>query len=215
MKTSDNLADAEHYYDRFSLVYDVLSPDWYYRKPRKFAIEVLQLKEGQTVLNLPVGTGQNLNYFQDYLKDSGKIIGIDLSEGMLSKARRKVVEGDWSNVELIKAPATAINADWIKARYGTPLQFDAILCDLGLSGFPDWQSIIDNLLSLLRPGGTIAVMDWYIDKPGLRAELIKWIGGGEVDRPLYQYLAERVTDFKVDDSFKGGDVFVAWGKSTS
>ena len=214
MKTSDNLANAEHYYDRFSLVYDVLSPDWYYRKPRKFAIEVLQLKEGQTILNLPVGTGQNLNYFQHYLKDSGKIIGIDLSEGMLSKARRKVAEGDWSNVELIKASATVVNADWIEARYGTPLRFDAILCDLGLSGFPEWQSVIDNLLSLLRPGGTIAVMDWYIDKPGIRAELIKWIGGGEVDRPLYQYLAKRVTDFKVECSFKDGDVFVAWGKKS-
>ena len=214
MKATEKLTEAENYYDKFSRFYDILSPDWYYRKPRKFAIEVLQLREGQTILNLPCGTGQNFEYFQQYLKGSGKVVGIDLSEGMLDKARQKVAKNNWSNVELIKASATTVNADWIEAHYGTPLQFHAVLCDLGLSGFPEWQSIIDNLLSLLRPGGTIAVMDWYIDKPGLRAEFIKWIGGGEVDRPIHQYLAERLTDFQLDDSFKGGDVFVAWGKKS-
>jgi len=203
---------AEAYYDKFSRVYDLLSPDWYYRKPRKFAIQKLALKEGQTVLNLPCGTGQNFRYLQDYLNGSGKVIGIDLSSGMLQKAQNKINAKGWSNIRLFKDDATAVDESWVKTHLGQEVRFDAIFCDLGLSGFPEWQNVIDNLLSLLKPGGRFVIMDWYITKPGLRAEFVKWIGGGEVDRPLYQYLAERVEGFQLDDSFKGGDVFVAFGK---
>jgi len=207
----EKLTEAENYYDKFSRFYDILSPDWYYRKPRKFAIEALHLQEGQTILNLPCGTGQNFEYFQQYLKGTGKVVGIDLSKGMLDKARQKLAKNNWSNIELTKASATDIDVEWIEAHYGTSFKFDAILCDLGLSGFPDWQNIIDNLLSTLKPGGRFVIMDWYINKLGLRAEFIKWIGGGEVDRPIYQYLTKRVTKFLLYDSFKNGDIFVACG----
>ena len=169
------------------------------------------MEEGQTILNLPCGTGQNFEYLQRYLKGSGKIVGIDLSSGMLEKAHRKVVANEWNNISLFKGEATAINEAWVTNQFGEALEIDAVLCDLGLSGFPEWKRVIDNLLSLLRPGGRIVIMDWYIDKPGLRAEFIKWIGGGEVDRPIYQYLADQVDGFKLNDSFKGGDIFVASG----
>lgn len=203
---------AEKHYDKFSSVYDLLSPDWYYRNPRKFAIRSLALEEGSSVLNLPCGTGQNFSYLQHYLNGIGKVVGVDLSSGMLQKAQRKINANGWDNISLFKEDATAIDKSWVKTHLGQEVKFDAILCDLGLSGFPEWRNVIDNLLSLLRPGGRFVIMDWYIEKPGLRAEFVKWIGGGEVDRPLYQYLAERVDGFRLEDSFKGGDVFVAWGK---
>lgn len=66
------------YYDWFSKAYDWFSPKWYYHKARQFAIEQLNLTDNKTVLNVPIGTGQNLEYFQQYLKGSGSIIGIDL-----------------------------------------------------------------------------------------------------------------------------------------
>lgn len=202
---------AESYYDKFSRVYDLLSPDWYYRKPRKFAIQALALGERQTVLNLPCGTGQNFRYFQQYLNGSGKIVGVDLSYGMLQKARGKIASNGWDNISLFKDDATKVDESWVKHHFGEGVKFDAILCDLGLSGFPEWRNVIDNLLPLLRPGGRFVIMDWYIEQPGLRAGFIKWIGGGEVDRPLYHYLAERVDGFQLEDSFKGGNIFVAWG----
>jgi ubiquinone/menaquinone biosynthesis C-methylase UbiE len=200
---------AENCYNKFSRVYDLFSSDWYYRKPREFAIQALALEEAQNVLNLPCGTGQNFRYLQDYLNGSGEIVGVDLSRGMLQKAQKKINANNWDNISLFRDDATKINESWVQDHLGEGIKFNAILCDLGLSGFPEWRKVIDNLLSLLRPGGRFVIMDWYIDKPGLRAEFVKWIGGGEVDRPIYQYLAERMTDFQLDDSFKGGDVFVA------
>jgi len=42
---------AIKYYDKFSRVYDWLSPKWYYHNARAYAIEQLALKSGDTVLN--------------------------------------------------------------------------------------------------------------------------------------------------------------------
>ena len=80
---------AISYYDKFSKVYDWLSPKWYYHQARTYAIEQLDLKSSDTLLNLPCGTGQNFEYFQKYLNRTGLIIGVDLSEGMLEKAKQK------------------------------------------------------------------------------------------------------------------------------
>ena len=199
------------YYDKFSKVYDLLSPKWYYHKARNFAIQQLQLEEGATVLNLPCGTGQNFEYFQKYMNGSGLIIGVDLSEGMLEKAKKKQTENNWNNIKIIKDDATQITPVWIKENVGKSIQVDAIFCDLGLSGFPEWKKVIDNMLSILSPNGRLVIMDWYISKPTLRGKFIKWIGKGEVDRPIYQYLENQVVNFKVDNTFNRGGVFVATG----
>jgi len=91
------------------------------------------------------------------------------------------------------------------------IKIDAILCDLGLSGFPDWERVIDNMLDLLKPDGRLVIMDWYIPKSTLRGAFIKWIGKGEVNRPIYQYLKSKVANFEVNTSFNRGGVFVATG----
>ncbi|MFI2743045.1 methyltransferase domain-containing protein [Zhouia sp. PK063] len=87
--TKEEQENAIHYYDKLSVIYDYIS-NWYYKKARNYAIKELQLKNGQTVLNVPCGTGVNFKYFNEYLNNSGLIIGIDLSSGMLDKARQKI-----------------------------------------------------------------------------------------------------------------------------
>lgn len=199
------------YYDRFSKVYDILSPKCYYHSARAFAVNQLSLQDGQTILNLPCGTGQNFDYFQRYLRGSGQIIGIDLSSGMLQRAKKKVAKSGWENICHYQADARKIDRNWLMTTSPGKTDVDAILCDLGLSGFPQWRQIIDNMLELLKPGGILVIMDWYLPQPTLRASIIKWIGKGEVDRPLYQYLESKVTAFEVNTSFNRGGVFVATG----
>ncbi len=199
------------YYDRFAKIYDFISSKSYYRKPREFAVNELNLNKNQTVLNIPCGTGQNFEYFQEYLQNTGKIIGIDLSSGMLEKAKDKIKKNKWNNIQIIKGNATEINAEWIKKEFEADLKFDAIFCDLGLSGFPEWGKVIDNLILLLKPKGKIVIMDWYIEKVNLRGMFIEWIGKGKVNRPIWQYLENKVENFNVNNSFKSGEMFVASG----
>jgi len=171
------------------------------------------LEPHQSVLNVPCGTGQNFRYLQRYLANSGRIIGIDLSSGMLEKARVKIGKHSWENIELHQADVRRLNPAWLSEHTGNgqPVMLDAVLCDLGLSGFPAWREVIDQLLMMLKPGGRFVIMDWYLEELTLRGRFIKWIGKGEVDRPIYQYLANYVDNFHVNRSFNRGGVFVAAG----
>ncbi len=200
---------ATRYYDKFSKLYDFLSPKIYYHKARLKAVEELRLCESKVVLNVPVGTGQNFEYFQYYLKGTGAILGADISEGMLSKAERKIKTNNWENISLIKCDVLELRKI-IEKQTESP-GFDAVMCDLGLSGFPNWEEMIDDLISLLKPGGRISIMDWYIPEPSLRGEFVKWIGKSEVNRPIWQYLETKVCEFSIEPSFNRGGVFVASG----
>ncbi|MDG3581417.1 class I SAM-dependent methyltransferase [Galbibacter pacificus] len=210
--TKEEQENAIHYYDKLSVIYDYIS-NWYYKKARNYAIKELQLKNGQTVLNVPCGTGVNFKYFNEYLNNSGLIIGIDLSSGMLDKARQKIEKNGWTNVKTELNNATNIDQNWLDYR-DNRIIIDSVFCDLGLSGLPEWRNIIDNMISILKPNGRIVILDWYLEKPSLKGDFVKWIGKGEVDRPIYQYLETKVSNFKVDDSFNYGGVFVASGSKT-
>ena len=208
--TKENQEKAIRYYDKLSVIYDYIS-NWYYKKARNYAIEELELKNGQTVLNLPCGTGVNFKYFNEYLNNSGLIIGIDLSSGMLDKAKQKIEKSGWTNIDTELNNATKIDQEWLDGYSNEKITVDAVFCDLGLSGLPEWRNIIDNMISILKPKGRIVILDWYLEKTSLRGDFVKWIGKGEVDRPIWQYLQTIVSDFKVDDSFNYDGVFVASG----
>lgn len=208
--TKENQEKAIRYYDKLSVIYDYIS-NWYYKKARNYAIEELELKKGQTVLNLPCGTGVNFKYFNEYLNNSGLIIGIDLSSGMLDKAKQKIEKSGWTNIDTELNNATKIDQKWLDVYSNGQINIDAVFCDLGLSGLPEWRNIIDNMISILKPKVRIVILDWYLEKPSLRGDFVKWIGKGEVDRPIWQYLQTKVSDFKVDDSFNYSGVFVASG----
>ena len=206
--TEEQQENAIRYYDKLSVIYDCIS-NWYYKKARNYAIKELELKNGQTVLNVPCGTGVNFKYFNEYLKNTGLIIGIDLSSGMLDKAKQKIEKNGWTNIKTELDDATKIDKKWLDDYRNGQITVDAVFCDLGLSGLPEWRNIIDNMISILKPNGRIVILDWYLEKPSLKADFVKWIGKGEVDRPIYQYLETKVSNFKVDDSFNYGGVFVA------
>jgi len=204
---------AKKYYDKFSYVYDIVSPKFYYHKAREAAIHALELQANQVVLNVPIGTGQNFEYLQSHLKGSGQIVGVDLSDGMLAQASKKMNRRGYKNIELLKMDVAELDVQWLaKYRQAHPdFKVDAILCDLGLSGFDNWQQVIGNLIDILEPKGRFSVMDWKIKEPSLRGEFIKWIGGGEVDRPIPAYLEQFLDDYEVNHSFNRRGVFVASG----
>jgi ubiquinone/menaquinone biosynthesis C-methylase UbiE len=80
---------------------------------------------------------------------------------MLNRARSRVDRHVWRNVELIEMDAAELSLERLQAAGAerTGQRFDAAICTLGLSVIPDWQRAISAMLSMVRPGGRVAVMD--------------------------------------------------------
>ena len=206
-----NQKQATRYYDRFSYVYDLLSSDYYYKKPRSYAIKQMRIKENQFILNIPCWTWQNFSYFNDYLSNTGKIIWVDISKGMLKKSKNKIKKYGWNNIILYEQNVLSINSLWLKENCNND-KFDSVLIDLGLSWFPEWQKIIDNMLEILKPWWRIVIMDWYIEKRSLRSSIIEYFWKWKTNRNIWQYLSKKVTNYKYNESFKNWDMFVASGE---
>ena len=204
----NNQEQVTKYYDRFSKIYNLISSKRYYHKIRQFAINQLDIQKGDIILNVPCGTGVNFSYFNNYLQNSGKVIGIDLSDGMIRKAKKMIHKQEYTNFEIIKKDVTTLNESWRKSILNNE-KFDLILCDLGLSGFPSWKSVIKNLYSLLKEDGKLVIFDFYIEEDTFRSKYIKFFGKGEVNRNIPEYVSSTYSDVTINQSFKKGDMFVA------
>lgn len=85
------------WYDIFSNFYDT-SLDRLYFESRKKAIELLDLKGDQTIIDVASGTG--VNFKSENL--SIKIYATDYSNGMLRRAKDNIVKKQWKDIVLFK-----------------------------------------------------------------------------------------------------------------
>src|SRR5271170_6961381 len=94
-------ASTRKIYDNQSVVYDKTFGRLV-RKRIERAIAHMNVRPEDLVLDLGVGTGGSLGY---YPQDHGRIVGIDLSSGMLREARKKLREHGLSRVTVLQANA--------------------------------------------------------------------------------------------------------------
>lgn len=124
---------------------------------RRMAVDHLQLRPGQVVLDLGCGTGMSLPMLREAVGPSGRVLGVDLSPEMLVQARQRVQRTGWSNVQLQCAPAeTAL----------LPHQADAALLHFTHDILQSPQAL-ENLLRHLRPGARIVATGLKWTAPGL------------------------------------------------
>jgi ubiquinone/menaquinone biosynthesis C-methylase UbiE len=117
---------------------------------RRQAISALGLKPGDIVVDLGCGTGLNLPLLYGAVTSQGQIIGVDLSDAMLTQAQQVVAANQWGNVELVCADA---------AEFTFPSHVDAVLTTYTLTLVPDCGRVISNVCEALVPGGRISVLD--------------------------------------------------------
>ncbi|HME74776.1 MAG TPA: methyltransferase domain-containing protein [Mycobacterium sp.] len=144
-------------YDLLSLGYDVVTGP-VHRQHRIDAVELLQLRAGQTVLDVPCGTGTNFQFLNLGVGRTGQIVGCDYSPGMLARACAKVEKAGWDHVKLIETDARLITRDLL----GTT-KIDAVICMLGMSVMPDWELVFERTYDLLEPGGRYVMLDLFLD----------------------------------------------------
>jgi len=111
-------------------------------------VQLAQLQSGQKVLDVATGTGIVAIAAAQIVGDEGKVIGVDISSGMLSQAQRKIEASSLQNIELIEADADHLNF--------SDNSFDAIFCSSAIVWFSDIPGVLRSWYRFLRKDGLVA-----------------------------------------------------------
>ena len=133
-----------------NLYYLIGYPEWKYRR---LTVDNMNLKAGDTVLEIGCGTGLNFGLVQERIGPTGKLIGVDLTDAMLAQAHARVERQGWENVELINADA---------ARYEFPGELNGIYSTFALSLIPEAPDIIRRSADSLTSDGRWSLLDFKI-----------------------------------------------------
>jgi ubiquinone/menaquinone biosynthesis C-methylase UbiE len=150
-------------YDRLSSLIPLF--DWLFFQPPGFrakAVNRLDLRPGEHVLEIGCGTGRNLPFLNKAVGPHGRVYGVDLSPGMLAKARALCDRNHWRNVELIESDA---------AQYRAPTPLDGVMFGLSYNTMPHHLSVLREAWAQLKPGGRLVIMDAKLP-PGLGGRLV-------------------------------------------
>lgn len=112
---------------------------------REQAVDSLKLRPGATVLDVGCGTGLSFRLLEHRLGKAGRIVGIEQSPEMMARARARVQDAHWDNVDLVCAPAAEAR---IAARA------DAALFHFTHDILREDEAI-ENVLSHLTPGARV------------------------------------------------------------
>jgi demethylmenaquinone methyltransferase/2-methoxy-6-polyprenyl-1,4-benzoquinol methylase len=169
---------------------------------RKKAIKELKEIEPQMILDVATGTADVAIMMSKYLHPK-KIIGIDISEGMLDLGRDKIANHKLNGViELQAGDSEAINFP--------DSTFDAVTVAFGVRNFGNLEKGLEEMLRVLKPGGKLVVLEF--SKPRqfffkrIYSLYMKTAAAGigkfvAKNREAYEYLNESVNAFPERENF--------------
>ena len=108
-------------------------------------LDAAGVADGQRVLDVACGTGIVAGGAAGRVGESGAVVGLDLSEAMLSVARRVRPDLDWRQGDAAAMPLP--DAD-----------FDVVVSQMALMFFPDPAAALREMRRVVRPQGTVAVL---------------------------------------------------------
>jgi len=135
-------------YQRFANVYDITFGKISH-KGRLQSINMLDIKPGENILEVGVGTGLTLPFFPDYCN----VTGIDLSEPMLQKAHKIIEATKRQNIEIMRMDA--MNMDF------PDNHFDKVIAVYVISVVPDPIRVLKEMSRVCKKGGTIIFMNHF------------------------------------------------------
>lgn len=108
-------------------------------------VDFADLAPSLSVLDVACGTGIVARTVADRLNGSGRVVGLDLNEAMLTVARRVRPEIEWRLGDAANLPFAAGS-------------FDAVLCQMALMFFPDRAQSLREMRRVVAEAGIVAIM---------------------------------------------------------
>lgn len=112
MRLNDGAPDrafALEHYRRTAAGYDASSRR--IARKRQCALDLLDLKPGETVFDVACGTGPMLDMLSAHVGPGGRVVGIEQSPDMAALARRRIEDLALANVSLVEAPVEEARLD--------------------------------------------------------------------------------------------------------
>lgn len=129
---------------------------------------------GERVLDVCCGAGASAIPTAEAVGPDGRVDAIDLASALLDRARTRAHQRGLRNLRLVQADATT----WPPIGGG----YDLVQCVYGVFFFPDMDAGAAHLVSLLRPGGRLAITTWekgaIVPVPDLLVQAIRETGAG-------------------------------------
>lgn len=149
-------------YGRWAPVYDfVFGP--VFDRGRKEAIRAAE-RIGGRILEVGVGTGISL---PDY-SPANRIFGVDISAGMLKKARERVEKLGLTQVEGL----AVMDAQHLEF---TDNSFDVVVAQYVVTAVQNPEAVLDEFVRVLRPGGEIILLSRVGAERGVRKKIEHWV----------------------------------------
>ncbi|MEG3839312.1 methyltransferase domain-containing protein [Microcoleus sp. herbarium14] len=142
-KYKQEIADL---YTRRSQTYD--NSDWHLQIAQRL-VEYGRVSRGQQVLDIASGTGHVAIAAAQIVGSEGRVIGVDISPGMLAVARNKALELNLNNTEFLLGDAENLDLQ--------DNTFDRIFCSCAFIWMSDLHVALTHWHSFLKPGGIIGI----------------------------------------------------------
>ena len=150
--------------------------------------EFAKIKEGDTVIDLGSGAGNDAFIARRFTGKTGKVIGIDFTEPMIKKARTNADKLELNNVEFRQGD---IDDMPVTSNYA-----NVIVSNCVLNLVPNKHKVISEIYRVLKPGGHFSISDIVLEGelPAKWREIAELYAGcvsGAIQKQLYLEIIEQ------------------------